>query len=116
MSELEAPTPLKNRLERLLLLVPPFAQGSAFAFGIQANQKNSVEFGRQARRRADEGSVPVGDSELLGDRKDFVGERDVFFRAGYFGPVVEDCLASTPRFEERRDLIGAIGGVECRSR
>lgn len=55
----------------------------------------------------------MGDSELLGERKDFVGERDVFFRAG---PVIEDCLASTQRFEKRRDLIGAIGGVECRSR
>jgi len=60
--------------------------------------------------------MPAGDSELLSDSEDFVTEGNVFLRAGYFRPVVEDRLAATERLEKGRDLVGAVIGVEFRGR
>ena len=58
--------------------------------------------------------MPAGDSELLSDSEDFVTEGNLFFRAGYFRPVVEDRLAATERLEKGRDLVGAVIGVKFR--
>ena len=101
-----------GRARSNLLLVPPLAEGTAAAIFVERDEEDAVEFGLEAGRNNNKGSPPAGDSVVRSYGENLVSKLNVLLGLGDVCPVFEDGLLSAHRFEERRDLVGAVLRVE----
>src|SRR5260370_21536759 len=101
-----------GRARSNLLLVPPLAEGTAAAIFVESDEEDAVEYGVEAGRNNNKGSAAAGDSVVRSYGENLVSKLNVLLGLGDVCPVFEDGLISAHRFEERRDLVGAVLRVE----
>ncbi len=99
----------------ILQLVPPLAEGMAATIFVEGDEEDAIELGLEAAWNNDERSPPACNSLLWRCGEDLVSKLNVLFGLSYVRPVIENGLLAAHRFDERRDLIGAVFGEQVRS-